>query len=98
MPTPPAPRCDLEPKRFKHVIFNCPSRQGARARLLHRVTSFGHDAPLWSSQPLLKRLATFIGVTSTGFPPPMFPPDTPPSSPSLPLQPLTVSPPVFCVF
>jgi len=58
------PRCGLEPETFQHGIA-CPSRQGARSRLLHGVTSVGQDAPLWSSLPLLKRLATFIGVTST---------------------------------
>ena len=87
------PRCGLEPETFKHAILACPSRPGARSRLHHGVLSVGQDAPLWSSLPLLKRPATFIGVTSTGFPPTMFPPDTPPSSPPLPLSPLTVPPP-----
>jgi len=93
------PRCGLEPKTFEHAILTCPSRQGARSRLLHSVSSVGQDAPLWSSLPLLKRLATFISVTSTGFPPTMFPPNTPPSSPPLPLSPLAVPPPgVSCFF
>jgi len=92
------PRCGLEPKSFKHAILTCPSRHGARSRLLHVIMSVGQDAPLWSSLPLLKRLATYIGVTSTGFPSTMFPPDTPPTFPPLPLSPLAVPTPVFRVF
>ena len=83
------PRCGLEPETFKHAVLSCPSRHHSRSRLLHGVTHVGPEAPLWSSLPLLKRLATFIGVTSTGFPPTMFPPTIPPSSP-----PLSLSPPV----
>ena len=74
-------RCGLEPETFEHAILSCPSRQHSRSRLLHGVTDVGPEAPLWSSLPLQKTLATFIGVTSTGFPPTMFPPTTPPSSP-----------------
>jgi len=48
------PRCGLEPETFEHAILTCPSRQGARSRLLHGVSSVGQDAPLWSSLPLLK--------------------------------------------
>ena len=48
------PRCGLEPETFEHAIPTCPSRQGARSRLLHGITSVGQDAPLWSSLPLLK--------------------------------------------
>ena len=59
------PRCGLEPEPFEHTILTCPSRQGARSRLLHGVSGIGQDTPLWSSLPLLKRLATFISVTST---------------------------------
>jgi len=92
------PRCGLEPETFEHAILSCPSRQHSRSRLLHGVTDVGPEAPLWSSVPLLKRHATFIGVTSTGFPPTMFPPSTPPSSPPLPLSPPRVPPPVFRVF
>ena len=92
------PRCSLEPETFEHAILACPSRQGTHSGLLHRITSVGQDAPLWSSLPLLKRLTTFISVTSTGFPPTMFPLNTPPSSPPLPLSPLAVPPPVFLVF
>jgi len=92
------PRCGLEPQTCEHAIITCPSRQGARSPLLHSITSVGQDAPLWSSLPLLKRLSTFIAVTSTGFPPTMSPPDTPSSSPPLPLSPLTVPPPLFPVF
>ena len=93
------PCCGLEPETFEHAILTCPSRQGAHSRLLHAVSSVIQDAPLWSSLPLLKRLATFIGVTSTGFSPTMFPPSTPPSSPPLPLSPLAVPPPgVSCFF
>jgi len=92
------PRCGLEPETFKHAVLTCPSRQGARSRLLHGVMSIIQDAPVWSSLPLLKRIATFISITSTGFPPTMFPPDTPPSSSRLPLSPLTVPPLVFRVF
>ena len=91
-------RCGLEPETFQHAILTCPSRQCARSRLLQGVSSFGQDAPLWSSLPLLKRLSTFISVTSTRFPPSMFPPDTPPASPPLPLSPLAVPPPAFCAF
>jgi len=92
------PRCGLEPETFEHAILSCPSRQHSRSRLLHGVTSVGPEAPLWRSLPLLKRLATFIGVTCTGFPPTMFPPTTPPSSPFLSLSPPRVPPPVFRVF
>ena len=62
------PRCGLEPETFEHAVLTCPSREGARSRLLHGVTTIGQDAPLWSSLPLLKGLATCISVTSTGFP------------------------------
>ena len=93
-----SPRCGLEPETFEHAILTCPTRQGARLCLLHGVSSVGQDAPLWSSLPLLKRLATFIGITSTRFPPTMFPPDTPPSSRPLPLSPLAVPPLAFRVF
>ena len=92
------PRSGLELETCKHPILTCLSRQGCHTHLLHGVTSVSHEAPLWSSLSLLKRLATYISVTSMGFPSTMFPPTTLPSSPSLPLQPLTVSPPVFCVF
>jgi len=92
------PRCGLEPETFEHAILSCPSRQHSRSRLLHGVTDVGPEAPLWSSLPLLKRPPTFIGVTSTGFPPTMFPPTTPPSSPLFPLSPPRVPPPVFRVF
>jgi len=92
------PRCGLEPDTFEHAILSCPSRQHSRSRLLHGVTSVDPEAPLWTSLPLLKRLATFIGVTSTGFPPTMFPPTTPPSSPPFSLSPPRVPPPVFRVF
>jgi len=91
-------RCRLEPETFEHAIFSCPSKQHARSRLLHGVTDVGHQAPLWISLPLLKRLATIIIVTSTGFPHTIFPPTTPPSSPPLPLSPPRVPPPVFHVF
>jgi len=92
------PSCGLEPQTFEHAILSWPSRQEARSHLLHGVISVGQDAPLWSSLPLLKRLATFISVTSTVFPPTMFPPNTPPSSPPVPLSPLTFSPPALRVF
>jgi len=92
------PRCGLEPEAFKHAILSCPSRQHSRSRLLHGVTDVGPDAPLWSSLPLLKRLASFIGVTSTGFPPTMFPPTTPPSSPPFSLSPPRVPPPSLSCF
>jgi len=92
------PRCGLEPETFEHAILSCPLKQHSRSRLLYGVTDVGPEAPIWSSLPLLKRLATFIGVTSTGFPPTMFPPTTPPSSPPLPLSPPRVPPPVFRVF
>jgi len=92
------PRCGLEPETFEHAILSCPTRQHSRSRVLHGVTDVGPKAPLWSSLPLLKRLATFIGVTSTGFPPTMFPPTTPPSSPPFSLSPPKLPPPVFRVF
>jgi len=92
------PRCGLEPETFEHTILSCPSRQHSRMRLLQGVTDIGPEAPLWSSLPLLKRLATFIGVTFTGFPPTMFPPTTPPSSPLFSLSPPRVPPPAFRVF
>jgi len=92
------PRCSLEPETFEHAILAGPSRQGGRSHLLHGVTSVGHDAPLSSSRSLRKRLATFIGPPSTGFPPTIFLPDTPPSFPPRPLLPLTVPSPAFRVF
>jgi len=92
------PRCGLEPETFEPAILSCPSRQDSRSRLLHGVTGVGPEGPLWSSLPLLKRLATFIGVTSTGFPPTMFPPTTPPSSPPFSLSPPRVPRLVFRVF
>jgi len=92
------PRCGLEPETFEHAILSCPSRQHSRECLLHGVTDVGPEAPLWSSLPLLKRLASFIGVTSTGFPPTMFPPTTPASSPPLSLSPPNMPPPAFRVF
>ena len=93
------PYCGLEPEMFEHAILTCLFTQSARSCLLNGATSVSQDAPLWSSLPLLKRLTTFISVTSTGFPPTMFPPSTPPSSPPLPLSPLAVPPPgVSCFF
>ena len=92
------PRCGLEPETFEHAILSCPSRQHSRSRRLHGVTDVGPEAPHWSSLPLLKRLATFIGVTSTGFPPTMFPPTTPPSSPPFSLSPPRVPPPGLSCF
>jgi len=92
------PRCGLEPETFEHAILSCHSRQHSRSRLLHGVTDIGPEAPLWLSLPLLKRLASFIGVTSTGFRPMMFPPTTPASSPPLSLSPPNVPPLVFRVF
>jgi len=92
------PRCGLEPETFEHAILSCPSRKHSRSRLLHGVTDVGPEAPLWSSLPPLKRLPSFIGVTSTRFPPTMFPPATLPSSTRLPLSPPRVPLPVFRVF
>jgi len=92
------PRCGLEPETFEHAILTCPSRQSAHSRLLRGVSSLSQDTPLWSSLPLLKRLPTSISVTSTGFPTTMFPPNSPPSSPPLPLSPLAVPIPAFRVF
>jgi len=71
-------RCGLEPETYEHAILSCPSRQHSRSRLLHGVTDVGPEAPLWSSLPLLKRLATLIGVTSTDFPPRCSHPPLPP--------------------
>ena len=92
------PRCGLEPETFEHAMLFWPSRQHSRSRLLHGVTDIGPEAPLWTSLPLLKRLATFIGFTSTGFPPTMFTPTTPPSSSPVFLSRPRVPPPVFRVF
>jgi len=92
------PRCGLEPETFEHAILSGPSRQHSRSRLLHGVTVIGPAASLWSSLPLLTRLATFIGVTSAGFPPTMFPPTTPPSSPLFSLSPPRVPALVFVCF
>ena len=96
-PDTSCPRCGVEPETFEHAIRSCPWRQHTWSRLLHSVTDVGPEAPLWSSLPLLKRLATFIGITSTGFPPTMFPPTTPPSSPRF-LSPLPECPPRCFVF
>jgi len=93
-----SPRCGLEPETFEHAILSCPSSQHSRSRLLNGVTDVGPKAPLWSSLPLLKRLATFIGVTSTGFPPTIFPRTTPPSFRPFSLSPPRVLPPVFRIF
>ena len=92
------PGCGLEHQSFEHAILTCPSRQGGCSCVLHGVTDVGHEAPLWSSLPLPKRLATYLSVTSTGFPPTMFPPTTRPSSPPFPLSPPNLPPPVFRVF
>ena len=92
------PRCGLEPESFEYAILSCPSRQGARARLLHGVSDVGHEAPLWSSLPLLKMLASYISATSTGFPPTMFPPATPPLPPNLPFRPKVRRPRCFVYF
>jgi len=92
------PRCCGEPETVEHAILSCPSRQGARSRLLHGVSGVGPGDQVWSSLPLLKRLASFITVTSTGFPRTMFPPTTPSCSPPLLLSPPRVPPPVFLVF
>jgi len=93
------PRCCHEPETFEDAILACPSRKGARLCVLHGVLSVGPDSPVWFSLLLLKRLATFIGVTSTGFPPTMFPPNTPPSSPPItPLAPSSTPPGVPCFF
>jgi len=92
------PSCGLEPESFEHAILSRPSRQNSRSRLLHGITDVGPEAPIWTSLPLLKRVATFIGVTSTGFPSTIFPSTTPPSSPPFSLSPPRVPPPVFRVF
>jgi len=92
------PRCSLEPETFAHSILSCPSRQHSRSRLLHGVTDVGPEFPLWTTLPFLKRLATFIGVTSMGFPPTMFSPTTPPSSPPFSLSPPRVPPRSFLFF
>jgi len=92
------PSCGLAPDTFEHAILSCPSSQHSRSRLLHGVTDVGPEAPRWSSLPLLKRLAIFIGVTSMGFPPTMFAPTTPPSSPPFSLSAPRLPSPVFRVF
>ena len=92
------PRCGLEPQTFEHAMLSCPSRQHRRLRLLHGVADVGPEAPLWTFLSLVKRLATFISVTFPGFPPTLFPPTTPPSSPLFFLSPPWVPPPVFRVF
>jgi len=73
--------CRLKPETFEHPIFSCPSTQQARSRLLHGVTGVGHQDPIWTSFPLINCLANFISVSSTGFPPTMFPPTSPPPPP-----------------
>jgi len=93
-----SPRCGLEPETFEHAILSCLPRQRSRSYLLHGVTYVGPEAPLWSSLPLLKRLATSIGVTSTGFPPSRFPPTTPPLLPCSLSHPPGCPPPQFSVF
>jgi len=92
------PRCCLESETFEPSILSCPSRQHSRSRLLQGVTDVGPQAPLWTSLRLLKRLAAFIGVTSTGLPPRMFRPTTPTSSPAIWLSPLRVPPRSFVCF
>ena len=67
-------------------------------RLLYGMPGVSHENPVWTSLPLLKRLTTFISVTSMGFPPTMVLPTTPPSSPPQLLSPLWVPPPVFRAF
>ena len=92
------PGCGLDPETLVHAILSCPSRQDSRLHLLHCVTEVGTKAPLSTFLPMLKRLATFIGVTSTGFPPSLIAPTTPPSSPTVSLSPPCVPPAVFCIF
>ena len=92
------PRCSLEPETFEHAILTCPSRQGARSRLLHGVTSVGQAAPLWSTPSLVRKLGSYISVTTTGYPPTIFPPTTQPCSPPFRLSPSIPPPPVFQVF
>lgn len=92
------PRCGFEPEMFEHAILTCPSGQGPHTRLLHGITDVAHEAPLWCSPPLLKRLASYITLTSTGFPVTMFPPTTPASSPPFLLSPPNPPPPMFRVF
>jgi len=92
------PGCGLEPETCEHAILACPWRPYSRSRLLHVITEVGPEGPLWTSLSLLKRLATFIGVTSTGFPPTMFPPTTLPSSLPFSLSPPRVPSPAFRVF
>ena len=62
------PRCGSEPETFKHAILSFSSRQHTRSRLLQGVTGVGHQDPIWTTLPLLKSLASFISVTSPGFP------------------------------
>ena len=40
------PRCGLDPETFEHAILSCPSRQGARSRLLHGVSGVGPGDPV----------------------------------------------------
>jgi len=81
------PRCGLEPETFEHAILSCPSKQGPRSHHLYGVTGISHEDPIWTSPPLLKRLVTFMSVTSTGFAPMIFPPSTP----------LSLFPPATCL-
>jgi len=92
------PHWGLEAESFEHAFLTWPSRQGVCTRLLYGLTDVGHEAPLRSSLPLLKSLSTYISVTSTGFPPTMFLPSMPPSSPPFLLSPPNPPPPVFHVF
>jgi len=63
------------------------------------VTDVGHEAPIWSSLPLVKRLATYISVTSSGLPSNDVPAYHSPFLPTLPpLSPQPAAPRVPSIF
>jgi len=92
------PRSVLDPATFEYTILSCHFSQRARSSLLHSVNCVGHQDPIWTSLPLLKSLVGFITVTSTGFPPTIFPLTTPPSSLRSLLSPPAVPPPRLSCF
>jgi len=44
------PLCSEAPQTFKHAILSCPSSVHQRSRLLHGVSDFAPEAPIWSDQ------------------------------------------------
>ena len=80
------PRCRASPETFEHAVLHCKSRLRQKELHLPGLDSLDADSPIWTSDHLVTALAKFIIVTSTGFPPDMFPQsphDSPSSSPSV---------------